>query len=124
MEQHIAMAVLSAVAVIVVLAVLGWTRRPTSPGLTGTPARRRDLRARPRWLQELKAEAGGFFWVPCPMCGEAFGGHEWAGELMDTRESGRGVCANCAQQAAKLNRERFPDMYGPNTAHVHVSIKP
>lgn len=23
------------------------------------------------------ARAGGYFWLPCPLCGVDFGGHEW-----------------------------------------------
>jgi hypothetical protein len=30
-----------------------------------------------RWLNRLIAHLGGYFWMPCPLCGEMFGGHEW-----------------------------------------------
>lgn len=30
----------------------------------------------PRWFHRLVAEVGGYFWIPCDVCGRAFGGHE------------------------------------------------
>jgi uncharacterized C2H2 Zn-finger protein len=30
----------------------------------------------PRWLHRLWARVAGYFWVPCPECGQMFGGHE------------------------------------------------
>lgn len=30
----------------------------------------------PRWLHRAYAVALGYFWLPCPICGECFGGHE------------------------------------------------
>lgn len=83
-----------------------------------------DKRSQPRWLQKIKAAQGGYFWLPCLMCGEDFGGHEWAGDLMHDRSRGEGVCANCADEAARLNRERFPDAYGPNVIRFSIGIKP
>ena len=39
-----------------------------------------DLMARqsllPRWLHRLYARFLGYFWLPCPICGRCFGGHE------------------------------------------------
>ncbi len=29
-----------------------------------------------RWLNRWYARALGSFWLPCPICGELFGGHE------------------------------------------------
>ena len=31
----------------------------------------------PRWLHHLWANLGGYFWLPCPLCGRDSGGHEW-----------------------------------------------
>lgn len=31
------------------------------------------LRAVHKWY----AETFGYFWLPCPLCGQDFGGHEW-----------------------------------------------
>lgn len=32
---------------------------------------------RARALNRAIARAGGYFWLPCPLCGQEFGGHEW-----------------------------------------------
>ena len=32
---------------------------------------------RERVLAASAASAGGYFWLPCPLCGLEFGGHEW-----------------------------------------------
>ena len=29
---------------------------------------------RPRWVEGLIALFGGYFWLPCPLCKESFGG--------------------------------------------------
>lgn len=31
----------------------------------------------PRWIQRWYARLFGYYWQPCPLCGEMFGGHEW-----------------------------------------------
>lgn len=31
----------------------------------------------PRWWHRFYAWLGGYFWLPCPVCGKHFGGHEW-----------------------------------------------
>jgi hypothetical protein len=64
----------------------------------------KDRRARPRWRQRVKAEAEGKFWLPCPICGKNFGGHEWAGTLMHSSSEGKGVCANCVEEAERRNK--------------------
>ena len=30
-----------------------------------------------RATHRVFAKALGFFWIPCPLCGAEFGGHEW-----------------------------------------------
>lgn len=30
----------------------------------------------PRFLHRIYAAVMGYFWLPCPLCGEFFGGHE------------------------------------------------
>ncbi len=35
----------------------------------------------------------GYFWIPCPICGRRFGGHEWGATLWTAGE-GRAVCRN------------------------------
>jgi len=62
-----------------------------------------DKRIRPRWLQRLVALFGGYFWLPCPLCGEKFGGHEKHGVLRRDMNTGQLVCANCIQKAEEMN---------------------
>jgi hypothetical protein len=33
----------------------------------------------PRWFHRWYAGTRGYFWLPCPICGRYFGGHEWGG---------------------------------------------
>lgn len=61
----------------------------------------KDKRAKPRWLQHLIAILGGYFWLPCPGCGEKFGGHEEHGYLAENLGGGQMVCLNCADWAKK-----------------------
>jgi hypothetical protein len=30
-----------------------------------------------RWFHRAYAFVAGYFWIPCPLCGHKFGGHEW-----------------------------------------------
>lgn len=30
----------------------------------------------PEWWRKCKAALGGWFWLPCPLCGQMFGGFE------------------------------------------------
>lgn len=30
-----------------------------------------------RWIHHAYAALRAFFWIPCPLCGRKFGGHEW-----------------------------------------------
>lgn len=30
----------------------------------------------PRWTHRLYARVAGYYWLPCPLCGREFGGHE------------------------------------------------
>lgn len=65
-----------------------------------------------RLFHRIYAFLFGFFWLPCPLCGEHFGGHEWTAydaTLWETQSSGIGVCKNCIPEAQRRNAERgFP----------------
>jgi hypothetical protein len=63
------------------------------------PYRFRDTH---RWFANMM----GYFWIPCPMCGEPFGGHEWRDidgqpssiPAPDGRPDIRvGICPECTQ---------------------------
>ena len=34
------------------------------------------IRRLPRWLAYVIAKLGGYFWIPCPVCGDGFAGFE------------------------------------------------
>lgn len=55
-----------------------------------------------RRLHRLYAKTAGYFWLPCPLCGQEFGGHEWrdiAGKSStiagDEPGKGIGICPDC-----------------------------
>jgi hypothetical protein len=51
------------------------------------------------------AELNGYFWIPCPVCGENFAGYEWMSDPADVFERSvpvpdepghsRGICPVC-----------------------------
>lgn len=62
----------------------------------------------PRWMHHLYAWLDGYFWTSCPLCGRAFGGHEWkerdglsATITIETRanggRSGTAICPWCTR---------------------------
>lgn len=72
----------------------------------------------PQWMRHIWAEVGGYFWLPCPICGQMFGGFEAAGTWHDGpgeevyNEEGRwiggwntgvGVCPSCVTEADRRN---------------------
>jgi hypothetical protein len=58
-----------------------------------------------RALNSLYAALFGYFWLPCPICGQGFGGHEWknrdgnrASIPAPDGKSGRvGICPDCTR---------------------------
>ena len=64
-----------------------------------------DLPFEPRWMHKIIANALGYFWLPCPLCGEPFGGHEWrdidgkASSIPDVESPGthHGICPSCTR---------------------------
>ena len=61
----------------------------------------------PRDTQKHLAKLGGYFWLPCRLCGEDFGGHEWQNgdTLMENISLGHAVCPDCGEEARRLNKE-------------------
>lgn len=49
------------------------------------------------------ASARGYFWLPCPCCGNHFGGHEWDGTSVDGHG---GVCPWCAFHVYRMQCSR------------------
>lgn len=71
-------------------------------------------------LRQFRAWRGGFFWLPCPVCGEYFAGYEasryslatasYVDSLGVTREqSGKIVCQkrSCAIETVRRNYHAF-----------------
>ena len=61
-----------------------------------------------RLLNKLFANFFNYFWLPCPLCGENFGGHEWNKpnqSIMTSWSSGDGVCPNCIPAAIDYNKK-------------------
>lgn len=65
----------------------------------------------PRWMHKLYANAMGYFWLPCPICGRMMGGHEEGGGALITSADGTstGVCSRCGDMAAARNRAYLED---------------
>ena len=62
----------------------------------------------PRWVHRLWASYSGYLWLPCPLCGKMFGGHEWEWDkpncdIMISWSHGQGVCPNCHEAAKEYN---------------------
>jgi len=61
---------------------------------------------RPRFIARAIADRGGYFWLPCPLCGRKFGGQEWrmVDGHMDTiptpsrgEGASQGICPTCTR---------------------------
>ena len=65
----------------------------------------------PRWFAKFWANFNGYFWMPCPVCGRMFGGHElpkkWQVPLLDEKGIGTCVCsAECSSKAHQMNKAK------------------
>lgn len=62
-----------------------------------------------RLLHKIYAWFFGYFWLPCPVCGKEFGGHEVANKhtsaLVCENGHAYGVCPNpkCSEEARARN---------------------
>lgn len=63
----------------------------------------------PRFLHYLHAHLNGYFWLPCPLCGNKFGGHEKGGSFYSRDKPGEGqmTCVNCKERATALSMDAF-----------------
>ncbi len=60
-----------------------------------------------RRMNKIYAQTNGYFWLPCPICDQMFGGHEWDATLRISQSQGVGVCPDCVEEATKRNTEKF-----------------
>lgn len=55
-----------------------------------------------RWVNHVYATLNGYFWLPCGLCGQWRGGHEWhhtnVGLITDRPGIRRGICDACAEE--------------------------
>lgn len=62
----------------------------------------RPPKSRWRWVQQVYAFFHGYFWMPCPLCGDFFGGHEWSNrdgvEILGEIGVRQGICDRCADK--------------------------
>ena len=62
----------------------------------------------PRWLHRLYSELLGYFWLPCPLCGEMFGGHErFHHYYCPSCNSMLACCKGCRRRSIQLNEYHF-----------------
>ncbi len=64
-----------------------------------------------RKLNQAFAYAFGFFWKPCPLCNQEFGGHEWRdtsdrGIIYTSASGGKGICPDWAKSGVALEINR------------------
>jgi hypothetical protein len=57
---------------------------------------------RMRNLNRLYAAVTGYFWTPCPLCNQCFGGHEWRdinglNSWVTTDSGDKGICPDCTR---------------------------
>lgn len=63
-----------------------------------------------RLLNKIYANIMGYFWLPCPLCGQYFGGHEWKyGEYhsIPSKKKGiyTGICPDCGFKREKETKD-------------------
>ena len=81
-------------------------RRGIKPPLMMTATRVGELMmlALPyRWRRahHWYATSRGYFWIPCPICGHEFGGHEIGGSQALTESSSRCICRPCTNEVTR-----------------------
>lgn len=92
----------------------------TLAALIGTVGTVRPPHWAPRWWHHFYAVSHCYFWLPCPLCGNHTGGHEWrdykglSSSIPDPEyppNSGRGIgiCQDCTR-AGRGQPEPFIDM--------------
>lgn len=73
----------------------------------------------PRWMHRVWARLTGYFWSPCPLCRQMFGGHEWrslpglsstvyfdkdgnlyqpTADIVPRGVRGKGICPRCTRE--------------------------
>lgn len=70
---------------------------------------------RHRTFNRLRAEFGGYFWIPCPRCGQMFGGHEGCGVDWELGvPCGRTTCSDCPEERTLIDGQWVPGYWFEN----------
>lgn len=79
-------------------------RRPVPPAVTAPRSREHWARLAPyrlRGFHRRYAARQGYFWIPCPLCAQPFGGHEVGGDIPDPTDHHQrrylGICSRCTR---------------------------
>lgn len=54
-----------------------------------------------RLYHKKYADLFGYFWLPCPICGEMMGGHEWKEgsiQVLQDEHAGKCCCTSCVKK--------------------------
>jgi hypothetical protein len=84
------------------------------PYLSHKAGGKMKLMRRFRILNYLYAHLFGYFWLPCPICGNKFGGHEWTHSISYVTGQGIGVCYRdgCIDEAKRITAKNFDAVKG------------
>ncbi|MFD5184061.1 hypothetical protein ACFWMQ_15895 [Streptomyces sp. NPDC058372] len=87
------------------------TRQPVPRAVTPLPTASEAVRLLPqRWagIHKKHATRHRYYWAPCPLCGDHYGGHQAAGSVPDPL-SGPGtsmsviICPRCTRAGRSVN---------------------
>lgn len=72
-----------------------------------------------RWLHAWYATALGYFWLPCEVCGQSWGGHEWKQDGLpssvpypDQPGKSHGICPSCTRAGYGYPYEVAAEIWG------------
>ncbi len=86
----------------------GWLQTQLCPNCAPRFSLRRALMRRgnrwPRWVHQLFTRFNNYYWLPCPVCGKMFGGHEKGGDVWDSPGRLRSTCG-CNYDAGTKSTE-------------------
>ena len=78
-------------------------------------------RRMPRWWRHMRARLEGYFWRPCAICFQDFGGQEvdvCKGPYLHTEAGYVAVCPNCASEAKRQNEAFARDEFKKGMAKM------
>ena len=78
-----------------------------------------------RRLNKLYANFFGYFWLPCQLCGQMYGGHEWkdVDEKSSILSNGRGICPDCTRAGKGEDANQMFIQEGVYTGEMLVGME-